>query len=960
MKRKNLLRGLAVFAVCCVGGATFGLLNAADASAEEVLTTDKLLMDGASVRFRMEGETDATSTEGIRFETRIAVSDYNTESGLKNITEIGTLFIPETEGVALEDMVIGKEGVWKEVVYGQVEGEEEMRNGAFAVKENGVNYYAYRAYMYGIPAAEYFTSVQARGYVIADGVTYYSEAIDRSIAEVATLAKRDTKSEQTDEYKYEIAEGVWSPYTKEQLEGLDDYYVSAEAPTITVSADTEFKYHVGDVADLSEITAADWLGNAVEVSLSVNGGAVELVDGTFTVTGYDDYTCTVTATDSEGRTAEKTYTIYVYEENELEFFNNAETLNEEVVSAGGAVLEYSTEYTKDGNGSLKFTPGEGSSVGMKLIDTANFAWDDINGVTFWVYNPTEYEYRVTVVGMTPADGATLADGNSRVNVFAKPGQWTKGSVSASMAKKMMAGVSSNYLSIYVESHYNGTNTSAQWAALELYFDAFTIDTEYDWSQTLTGSLDGTIYSETGIEELEIDGVKEQTSYVKLNSTYIRTNALFEDSASINWAEGNKLTFKAYNDSNYDLVFSVGTYASLVTSSTAPVTRLENINLQAGDTDEIVIYKDSFDSDATPYIGFYFNTYENGAGVGSGAHVTQRNDIKINFFDFAVSEGVAPVAPTSDDYLWATAATNGQSVVVTDQDMLVDGSEYSLNFRPTGGYPSVVFGKKLEKVKAVNLQVYNSVETLTEGKNTPNLYFYAAAYDEANAKWTNKGALMKNVRLEEGKGWKQVSLNTSTISGEFYIAFATVSNWNSATENVDSQYSATGLYFDGFEEIIVTEDELWTNTANGRQGSFTSAVNTDATYIREGSYSVNVKPNGTWNTVAFTNAANIDWEKVELLTFDVYNPTAAQAVFGSFSSWGSFVVDASGWTTVKIEDVSIYLNASNYFEIALGHGSSVTIDGVKTTNPASGAADGLWDSFKTKGFYFDNFVITYKA
>ena len=91
----------------------------------------------------------------------------------------------------------------------------------------------YNAALTNLPEDQLTTDFAARAYAVytVDGVEYivYSDFVVgadgksdniRNISDVAEAAHNDTKTEQTDEYCHEVAEGVWSPYTKEQYDLL--------------------------------------------------------------------------------------------------------------------------------------------------------------------------------------------------------------------------------------------------------------------------------------------------------------------------------------------------------------------------------------------------------------------------------------------------------------------------------------------------------------------------------------------------------------------------------------------------------------------------------------------------------------------------------------------------------------------------------------------------------------------
>ncbi len=957
MKKSNLLKTLAVLSVCCVGGGVLALdgFNVGVA-ATTLETTDMLVMDGASIRFQQKGETAETSTAGIRFETRIKKADW-TDAG---ITEIGMVFLPVSEGTVTEETYsVDTAKAWTEVVYGG----DENRDGRFSVTEQNVDYYALRAYIYEIPVSDYGTAIQARAYAIADGVTYYTTDIcTRSIASVASKALRDTitAEEATDDYIYEISEGVWSPYSETERTSLQGYLVNAEAPTISVPTDLKLKYHVGDTVSLESITATDWLGEVLEVNYEVTtgGNPVTVVNNGFEVTEETDYTATITTTDADGRTASETVTFYVYQENEFAFFNTAATVSQEVITGGGLTAEYSTAYAKEGEGSLKIGTDGGTTIGLKFTDTANVDWDNVNGLTFYMYNPTDYEYRISVAGFTTASGAGLS-GSLRINAWAKPGEWTKVAVSADNIVTTLNG-EGNLLGILIEYYYN--QDSAAWSGMELYLDAFTIDEEYSWEQTLLGSTSGSILAKTGLEEITVNNEKKTATYMKLNTTYMRPYAAFAGLSGVDLT-GKKVTFKAYNSLSNEIKFK-WTKNSAVDGSTK--TAIKDMYIGAGETEEVTIFGNELD-EANPYLGLYIDCDYNG-GNNDTTKAWWPNG-GLYFYDFVVEDGTYETQ--SEDYQWAVATGNSNAMtsVNTNSDYLyVDGvnftaenNKYSLAVkRPHGNSPSISLTKSIAidwtNIYCVKFRIYNPADA------TINL-----AINTSEDEWTTSTRLQ--VVACTGKAWTTVVLDTSawTASTSFGFVPRSADNENSTSSAGWTAWCTTGFYVDGFEtgDEATLNDYLWSVAVNGT-GSAPSQ-NTDKAYVVDGEYSLLFKPTGTWNCAILVNT-NISWSQVTALKFKVYNPNNYDLYFevGNRTSNAS----ASGYFDSTTEGVGFTVSAYNaenpWQEITIDLTNVTWSDGeylcIRTNQSANSdvTGDDGWTAVQANGLYFDAFEVVYAS
>lgn len=171
---------------------------------------------GASVR--VVGDS---ATVGVRFRSLIKKDIFDAMKA--DVAEIGVIIAPKAIADAAGEMTFealdaykaasGKTNVYltlkRSGEYATSFSDEELSDGAYAIKGSLVNVKN---------ASMEFTAV---GYVkLADGTVFYGSTDTNSAKAVATDAVADTKSAAEAEYMYEVAEGVFSPYTKEAYENL--------------------------------------------------------------------------------------------------------------------------------------------------------------------------------------------------------------------------------------------------------------------------------------------------------------------------------------------------------------------------------------------------------------------------------------------------------------------------------------------------------------------------------------------------------------------------------------------------------------------------------------------------------------------------------------------------------------------------------------------------------------------
>ena len=132
------------------------------------------------------GSVRLSTPAGLRFQSKVRAEDLNLDA------TFGTLIIPKE--------VLGDSALTIDT--DKVRNVEQTKWATESVqvsnpKEYEEGYEYFNAVLTDIPAEHYGTVIVARSYVCVDGVYYYSETIERSIAQVAAYALQDGYTEET-------------------------------------------------------------------------------------------------------------------------------------------------------------------------------------------------------------------------------------------------------------------------------------------------------------------------------------------------------------------------------------------------------------------------------------------------------------------------------------------------------------------------------------------------------------------------------------------------------------------------------------------------------------------------------------------------------------------------------------------------------------------------------------------
>lgn len=257
------------------------------------------------------------------------------------------------------------------------------------------------------------------------------------------------------------------------------------------------------------------------------------------------------------------------EEKDTNVDDKNETQNEVVedenlpyVECSGAKVTLTTDsdfLREDGEAQLiHYTQEEGVWTGLKFIYSDEYEWNSLNDPEFYVYNPTEYDYTLDIFCTMDTSPHTFQDMKSVCTHTATAKEWTKIEVTAEAIATTSNNGTYPFLGISVKDEENGGNHSAQWAAMELYFDGFGFllsdpETTYDFINADMISIGGAILEVSDQAEYSKDITGKSLKYTKKGTT---TAFKFKDSADIDWSKPETLTFWVYNPTQYDYIFNL--------------------------------------------------------------------------------------------------------------------------------------------------------------------------------------------------------------------------------------------------------------------------------------------------------------------------------------------------------------------------------------------------------------------
>ena len=181
----------------------------------ETVTVDFKMLYGASVRL--------DDTASIRFTAIVNTKELSAIESLIGADKVSYGMTLTPEGINKTYKINSKDEGFESVAY-----------------KDDANYTLYSAVMTKIPESNYSTALTAQGYIkvtYADGdvatisckladkkASDEKESNVRSLADVAKAAYNDRTTVADEKYKYEVADGSFSPYTKAQLDELAKYF----------------------------------------------------------------------------------------------------------------------------------------------------------------------------------------------------------------------------------------------------------------------------------------------------------------------------------------------------------------------------------------------------------------------------------------------------------------------------------------------------------------------------------------------------------------------------------------------------------------------------------------------------------------------------------------------------------------------------------------------------------------
>ena len=231
--------------------------------------------------------------------------------------------------------------------------------------------------------------------------------------------------------------------------------IDTVAPTIVLdeSAALPYKVQAGETvtvgADLFSVK--DRSGEALTASVSVYAGETEdeskkvalSQDGSFeaSASAGEGYLVVASVADSSGNAGRYTRFISLFEEGEMEYFNNREYAETNILPGkNGGAVEYNTDsqYVFEGTGSLKFSFGTSGYPSAVFKNTPEFDFTDCAELSFWVYNPGSAAARFRMMVTKDAGGGEkgLVGGNDDFTI--QPNRWTNIRISGETIRKTLA------------------------------------------------------------------------------------------------------------------------------------------------------------------------------------------------------------------------------------------------------------------------------------------------------------------------------------------------------------------------------------------------------------------------------------------------------------------------------------------------------------------------------------------
>lgn len=218
-------------------------------------------------------------------------------------------------------------------------------------------------------------------------------------------------------------------------------------------------------------------------------------------------------------------------------------------------LNTNKKYVKDGDYSFGLT-NSGNWCVTNIDFMKEYDWSKIDSVTFYVYNPTTYTYKLNLYLNNGAGTAVV----NQEGVVLTTGDWkeiTFANLKGSMAAGSYVSFSTNYT---LMSNVSGAANTAPNRAFRIYLDGFSV-VEGDFSADDLLWTQGTGVTFSTVEDTNyiVDGT--YSANLKFVGTW--ETAYFTHATTIDWTKVSKLTFQVYNPNSFNVVFGVGDWATHV-------------------------------------------------------------------------------------------------------------------------------------------------------------------------------------------------------------------------------------------------------------------------------------------------------------------------------------------------------------------------------------------------------------
>lgn len=295
--------------------------------------------------------------------------------------------------------------------------------------------------------------------------------------ETVTLEDNTFRAEKVGEYTINYTFTYGNSQTKTYTQKIVS--VDTTKPVVEFGKEMYAKYPYGkEIVVSAKVTDAS--SDSLVAEITVKDGAgnpITLTDNKFTPTS-DKYVITATAKDASGNTETITKTVYVAKEGEVESFDNKEYVESWFKSERGIVTYNEDAKYKRGEtgGSIKLTlQKQHNNTTLFINDWLGEDYKDIQSLSFWVYNPTEYDFGLCMSSGLWEEGNSEGRQPGTIKYLiheqrCKAGEWTQITIEKSLINRITDSPLKFYFNGGSDLNMVIPNISQ---VMALYFDDFT-------------------------------------------------------------------------------------------------------------------------------------------------------------------------------------------------------------------------------------------------------------------------------------------------------------------------------------------------------------------------------------------------------------------------------------------------------------------------------------------------------